>query len=385
MPQKILLISPVSPFDPQSGVQQRSALLYEALAQCGEVDVLLLEATRGPDQFEAQPSPGIIAHAKWHERPAGIGKYRPVVALNTALESAGIALSEYNLIVSRHLTPVCKLDIPVGIPVIADLDDWGYRYGDGQEGLLSALAIRLKSAYAGYLARRQLKRFAAYFFVSRRDQALHPELRSAILPNIPFHPPTSRIAQTDSQIILFVGALWYPPNRQGIDRFLAQCWPSIKSRVPQAQLLLVGAASEGIRRQWAHHPDVRAPGYAPDLSAAYREAALTIAPVYFGGGTNIKVLESLAHSRACVTTPHCADAFAEDLVAGGGLSVAPDDAAFIEQCVALLNSETVRDKQAQIGYDIVSTHYNKRRFFDLVAELVNEVKLTTGTTSIHGK
>ncbi|MDP1683443.1 MAG: glycosyltransferase family 4 protein [Burkholderiales bacterium] len=385
MPQKILLISPVSPFDPQSGAQQRSALLYEALAQCGEVDVLLLEATRGPDQFESRPRPGIIAHAKWHERPAGIDKYRPNAALNTALESADIALSEYDLIVSRNLNPVCKLDIPVGIPVIADLDDWGYRYGDGQESLLSALTIRLKSAYAGYLARRQLKRFSAYFFVSRRDQALHPELRSAVLPNIPFNPPAAPIAQTDSQTILFVGALWYQPNRQGIDHFLAQCWPNIKSRVSHAQLLLVGAASEGTRGQWARHPDVRAPGYVPDLSAAYREAAFTIAPIYFGGGTNIKVLESLAHNRACVTTPHCADAFAEDLVAGGGLSVAPNDAAFIEQCVALFNSETVRDKQAQIGYDIVSTQYNKQRFFDLVAELVNEVKLTPGTTSADRK
>ena len=31
MPDRILLVSPASPFNPQSGAQQRTALLYEAL------------------------------------------------------------------------------------------------------------------------------------------------------------------------------------------------------------------------------------------------------------------------------------------------------------------------------------------------------------------
>jgi len=192
---------------------------------------------------------------------------------------------------------------------VVDLDDWGYHYGPG----VLALAAQFKSQYAAWLAKRQLKRFDAYFFVNRRDQAQHRELKSALLPNTPYTPPAQPFPQTNSPVLLFVGSLWYAPNREGIDRFLTRCWPAIKSAHPEARLLLVGAAPPAVRQAWEQYPDVSAPGFVDDLGEAYRNAAFTIAPIYSGGGTNIKILESLAYGRACITTLHSAEAFKEDL------------------------------------------------------------------------
>jgi hypothetical protein len=50
------------------------------------------------------------------------------------------------------------------------------------------------------------------------------------------------------------------------------------------------------------HPDVSAPGYINDLGEAGPNAAFTIAPIYSGGGTNIKILESLVYGRASPRT-----------------------------------------------------------------------------------
>lgn len=373
MALNILLVTSASPFAPKSGAQQRTALLHEALSRMGKVDVLMIEPGAA-SYLSTEKTPGICAHAYWRHRPFGLAKYKPDPQINRALASAlPSALNTYDLIVGRYLNPLCKLELPDSVPTIVDLDDLGYHYG-GSGGILPRqLAAYLKSRYSHHLAIRQLHRFTGFFFVSKRDQASHPDLISRVLPNIPYDVPPNPLPATGGHTLLFVGSLWYPPNRKGIDRFLAQCWSAIIARVPEARLLLAGAAPERVRRKWEQYAGVRAPGFVEDLAETYRQAALTIAPIYFGGGTNIKVLESLAHRRACVTTPHCAAAFAEDLVAGGALSVAPDDAAFIEQCVALLNSESMRAKQAQLGYAIVTTHYNKRRFFDLVAELVNEI------------
>ena len=364
MPEKkILLVSPASPFNPQSGAQQRTALLHDALRTLGDVEVLLLEPTAGPSRLEP-PKPGVLAHGLWRQRPFGIGKFEPDQALAQSLDASGLDLGRYRLIVSRYLNPISKLVVPAHVRTVVDLDDWGYHYAPGT----LALAARLKSGYAGWLTRRQLPRFDAFFFVSARDQQRHPELQSALLPNIPFNPPARPLPQADSATLLFVGSLWYAPNREGIDRFLARSWPAIKAAQPQARLLLVGAAPPAVRQVWERHPDVSAPGFVDDLEAAYRNAAFTIAPIYSGGGTNIKVLESLAYGRACVTTPHCASAFTSDL-ASTGLGIAEDDGQFSKRCIAWLAEPDSRRSSAETGHAQIEKHYAPRLFKERVKQL----------------
>src|SRR3569833_3367642 len=77
MPDRILLVSPASPFNPQSGAQQRTALLYEALRTLGEVDVVLLEPTADSSRLDIPPKQGIQAQGRWHQHPFGIGKFKP--------------------------------------------------------------------------------------------------------------------------------------------------------------------------------------------------------------------------------------------------------------------------------------------------------------------
>lgn len=363
MPDRILLVSPASPFAPQSGAQQRTALLYQALQTLGPVDLLLLEPTTGASHL-ASPKDGARAHGFWRQRPLGISKFQPDAALNRALQAGGLDLGEYRLIASRYLNPISKLRIPPGARTLVDLDDWGYHYAPAR----LSLAARLKSAYALRLATRQLPRFDAFFFVSARDQATHPELHSAILPNIPFDPPAQPYPQADGKTLLFVGSLWYGPNRQGIDRFLRRSWPAIKQAQPQARLLLAGAASLELRRGWEAHPDVSAPGFVDDLAAAYRDAAFTIAPIHSGGGTNIKILESLAFGRACVTTPHSASGFSSGL-ANAGLGVARDDAHFTQLCLDWLDNLPARASAAEHGHARLEQHYTRDLFAQRVADL----------------
>ena len=363
MPDRILLVSPASPFNPQSGAQQRTALLYEALKTLGDVDVLLLEPTADSSRLES-PKPGILAHGHWHQRPFGIGKFKPDAALSLALEEKGIDLKRYRLIVSRYLNPLAKLTIPPGMHSVVDLDDWGYHYGPGT----LALAARIKSRYAAWLAERQLKRFEAYFFINRRDQAQHRDLKSTLLPNIPYAPPTQPFPQANSTTLLFVGSLWYAPNREGIDHFLSRCWPAIKAARPETRLLLVGAAPPRVRQAWEKHPGVSAPGFVDDLDVAYRNAAFTIAPIYSGGGTNIKILESLAYGRACITTPHSANAFSEDL-GNAGLGVARNDTHFVERCIAWLDDHDDRKRSADAGWAMISARYTRPFFIEQVTQL----------------
>lgn len=365
MPNNILLVSPASPFAPQSGAQQRTALLHAALQGLGEVDVLLVEPTPGASRLTPS-QPGILAHGLWHQSPFGIKKFQPDSTLNLALNANGIELGKYQLIVSRYLNPISKLFIPPGVRTVVDLDDWDYHYAP------NTLSAHLKSAYAARLAQKQLKRFDTFFFVSPHDQAHHPELRSTILPNIPFNPPAQPFPQTDSATLLFVGSLWYAPNHEGIDRFLQHSWPAIRAALPQTRLLLAGAAPPAMRQAWERHPGVSAPGYVDDLGEAYRNAAFTIAPIHSGGGSNIKILESLAYGRVCVTTPRCADAFKSGL-GNTGLGIAHDDADFAQRCIDWLNNIDSRRNEAEKGRAQIERHYTRTLFVDRVTQLVRSL------------
>lgn len=380
--RKILLVTPSSPFAPQSGAEQRTALLYEALLRLGETDVLLVSPSEQSSRVSPAKHERIVAELLWKKSRFGISKYAP----QTFSESDGPLREpdyrQYDLIVGRYLNPICKLRLPRDIPTIVDLDDWQKSYGTSGGFSPSAVAQRLKEAYAAWLAKRQLERFKSFFFVSERDRNSEPRRLSATLPNIPFSPPEVPLPDAAGNNILFVGALWYAPNSHGIDHFLAHCWSRIRSAVPTATLSLIGAAPQDTRKNWETHPGVSAPGFVDDLADAYRSAAYTIAPIYFGGGTNIKVVESLAFGRACVTTPHCAKAFESDLVAGNAISVAADDDAFVDQCVTMLTDPSRRREQAAAGHGIVSTLYTRGAFTRTVLDLADRV-LATRTPIPH--
>lgn len=367
-PVKILLVTPASPFTPRSGAEQRTALLHEALAQEGDVDVLLLEPG-DKTMVESSPDPRIIARARWRSLPLGIAKYRPDEVLTRQINQVA-PLDRYDLIVSRYLNPLCKLRLPPGVRTLVDLDDWGYHYGGQAWWTPKGALTRAKSAYAKALARRQLKRFDAFFFVSERDRASEPGVKGTVLPNIPFAPPPEPFPQSDSKNILFVGALWYGPNREGIQHFLKHCWGRIRAAVPDATLTLVGAAPQALRAEWENHPGVRAPGYVDSLDAAYREAAFTIAPIYYGGGTNIKILESLAYGRGCVTTPHGADAFITDTAINSGLKISRSDSDFVDICVRWLCDVTARKARTDSLSKSSLDTYSREAFYIKVSQFL---------------
>ena len=371
--RRILLVAPCSPFSPRSGAGQRTALLYHALAQICETDVLLVAPTGDAAHAEATVEPRILAALYWKEWRFAANKYRPDAFVNGELSARGIHLDRYSLIVGKDLNPICKLSIPDNMPTIVDLDDWGKTYSSEGEISLHMILGLIKKRYGLFLARRQLKRFGAFFFVSKRDRDREPRLLSGLLPNIPFSVPGHPVEPASGKNILFVGALWYAPNVDGVNHFIEHCWQRVRSVVPDATLTLVGEAPPAARKKWDDVAGVRAVGFVENLGDAYRSASFSIAPVYFGGGTNIKIIESLAFSRACITTPHGAGAFADDLVARGGLAVAQSDAEFSELCIFMLTHPEERDKQASIGFSEVMVAYNKSVFENAVIRLVENV------------
>lgn len=90
-------------------------------------------------------------------------------------------------------------------------------------------------------------------------------------------------------------------NREGIEWFLREAWPQVRAARPNAELHLCGTICKALPQNTP--PGVVCRGFVADLGAAYREAAVVLVPLLRGSGVKIKLMEALAHGKACVSTP----------------------------------------------------------------------------------
>jgi glycosyltransferase involved in cell wall biosynthesis len=142
--------------------------------------------------------------------------------------------------------------------------------------------------------------------VSERDRR-HFESRARLVLEVPngiddeFFQISTALPETED--LLFFGHFDYPPNELGVMRFLREGWPRLASVRPNARLLLAGrGVSATLARALASAERVVVLGFVPDLVSLLGRSRLILVPIWHGGGTRLKVLESLASARPIVGT-----------------------------------------------------------------------------------
>jgi hypothetical protein len=271
-----------------------------------------------------------------------------------------------------------------GPPVLLDLDD--YDCADQASRLQQPGLSWLRR----YCARRQLRRLeqvvpplldrcAHLWVASREDQELLRAWPTSVLPNIPFamaaaQPVGPCPPRGDSCSILMVGSLRHTVNVDAVERFLRVVWPQVRAAVPAAAFRIVGyGMTEPQRRQWGAVAGVTPAGCVEELAGEYDRCAFTVVPIFAGGGTKIKVLESLYYGRTVVAAGHACRGYGDVLKHLEALWVAPDERALVAGCVRLLQEPARRREMAARGADLVRRHYSYERFEQIVRTTVARV------------
>src|SRR5262249_40649494 len=101
---------------------------------------------------------------------------------------------------------------------------------------------------------------------------------------------------------VFVGALDYRPNVEGICWFTREVWPEIHHRHRHARLSIVGRRPVKAVRQLAFCPGVDVVGPVEDVRPYYAGAAVALSPLRIARGIQNKLLETLAMGKALVAS-----------------------------------------------------------------------------------
>jgi len=212
-----------------------------------------------------------------------------------------------------HLDSFIYRRLAPGIPCALDLHNV---YSSLVERTAEEQSSRPRRIYlrreARLLARAEIRavRDADAVFAVSQDDALVFEAAGARGPTIIPNGvdcdkyqglPTGR--RGEAPVILFVGLMSWGPNAAAAEHLARTILPSVRARVPDARLRILGRDPSPAVVDLSRLPGVEVTGAVPDMIPHLREAHVLAAPLQSGGGTRLKILEAFAAGLPVVSTP----------------------------------------------------------------------------------
>ena len=413
--KRILLVSPSPPFPPENGANQRTYLLWKALSEIAPVDVIHCDDITFDSSVRAGSIPAslnFLGRFPWQSKGHSLYRYftksTPGLTVERLLRVAiprhwdynvdhrlnrtladVLGRNRYFLMVGRYLKPIVKTGLVGRTPCLLDIDDvdfdiFAQRARDvtcprWQRILYSAQSSQIEAAF-----KKWLPKFSGLWVTKAGDTRYAVTRNAAILPNIPYNAPVSapplNDSRSDNPVLLTVGALYYLPNRDGVDRFIREGWPKIRAACPTAEYWLAGRNDPALALRWQTVPGIKVLGFVDDLAAVYNASWFTLCPLWTGAGTNIKVLESLAFGRTCVVTVLGHRGYEDCLEAGDSLLVAANAEDLADNCIRLINNHALRLALANRGRELVQREFSYQRFAGIIHR---EVERALGKPFLH--
>jgi glycosyltransferase involved in cell wall biosynthesis len=114
---------------------------------------------------------------------------------------------------------------------------------------------------------------------------------------------TYRRAPQGRARIVYIANFAYQPNIDGAIHLCTEIFPLVRSRVPNARLVLVGnAPPPEVRALASRGSRIRVTGTVRSVTPYLRSADVVVCPLRIGGGIKVKMLEALNFGKATVST-----------------------------------------------------------------------------------
>lgn len=157
--------------------------------------------------------------------------------------------------------------------------------------------------------------------------------------------------------LVFVGSMDWSPNEDGILWFVKDVLPLIWQEKADCRLRIVGRSpTEAIRRLAAEDTRIEVTGTVPDVRPHLWSSKVSIVPLRIGGGTRLKIYESMAAKVPVVSTAIGAEGL--DVKDGENIRLADAAEDFAAGCVELLSQEERHRELAEYGWRLVKERFS---------------------------
>jgi len=157
--------------------------------------------------------------------------------------------------------------------------------------------------------------------------------------------------------LLFVGSMDWLPNIDGVTYFVREVLPLIRRRRPGCRLAVVGRTPPPKVAQLAvEDARIRVTGTVPDIRPWLWNSTVSIVPLRIGGGTRLKIYESMAARIPVVSTTIGAEGLTVNPPEDIRIADTPSD--FAAQCLELLENLDERGRQSAAAWEMVNAQFS---------------------------
>ena len=167
---------------------------------------------------------------------------------------------------------------------------------------------------------------------------------------------TGRFAEAESDRIVFAGALTYHVNLDAMQYFIGEILPLIAEKRPAAKLYMSGRTDGVDMASLPAHPNASHAGHQPDIRPFVQRATVSVVPERLGGGTRIKILESLALGTPVVANRN--SALGLDLRHEHDVLIADTPREFANAVLRVLGDPELRQRLSANGRATVERAYD---------------------------
>ena len=171
--------------------------------------------------------------------------------------------------------------------------------------------------------------------------------------------PDLRFEDTKKKL-MYVGFLGWEPNVQGLLWFIEGVWPLLRAQHPDLRFDIVGKnPDKRLLAAVEESEGIRLTGYVADLQKVYRDSRVSVAPLLFGSGMKVKVLDAMSRGIPTVTTSVGAEGI--DIENGRQLLVEDDPVRMAERIDDLLGNPVLWRQLQSESRELIRERYTWQR------------------------
>ena len=388
---KILFLSRWFPFPANNGSKMRIAGLLRALSRDHEVTLISFsdDTITDAQEIESRSLCKQIVLVKWkpydpHSIRSKLGYFHPkprFIVDTFSPEMAGqinkiIDSNKIDLVIASQIDMASYIRFFHIVPAIfEELESGIFSVFDRKEGSLVSRIRKGLTVYKwqSYL-RRLLPEFKAVTVVSEREQDIirqtNPGLKNLfVIPNcIDLMLYEDVQEEPKPGELIFTGSFKYMPNYEAALWFLNEIFPLIKIHIPNIKLTITG---DHENRPIPDDRNVILTGYLDDIKPLITKSWSSVVPIRSGGGTRLKILESMALGTPVVATSKGAEGL--KVHPGQHLLIADTPKEFATAVIRLETESGLREEIAENGRQFLIKNYDCKVVMPLFLDMVRKV------------
>ncbi len=373
----ILFLSRWYPFPPNNGSKLRVFHLLRALAAKHTITLLSFREahevvdTDAPDVRalcrevhtipwpKFNPTSSTAIAGLFNPKPRSVlDSYSPQMA---AKLQQLIAANPYDVIIASQVGSAGYGHLFQNIPALFEEVEMGIYHEQlaQADSLKSRLRYRLTLAKQKNYLRELLQYFDSCTVVSEPEQRL---VKTAVptFPTIEIIPNCMNLADyREVQVakrpnsLIFTGSFTYHVNHQAMVWYLREVNGLVQAQIPDVQVSITG---DHANLPLPPANNVTLTGFVDDIRGWIAGSCISLAPIFLGGGTRLKILEAMALRTPVVATTKGAEGL--DVTHGKHLLLADTPQEFAAAVVRLLQDPALHRQIADNAYQLIAEKYD---------------------------